>query len=435
MSDKTFVLDTNVIINNPLCFNKFDGNDVVIPLVVLEEIDGFKKGEGSRSANARTASRFLDDLRKVGSLHKGVVMEGGGTLCVWPESPDVTFTKTANSQQNDNILLQSVIDNANKYENLILVTEDINLRIRADVFDVPAEGYQNSRAEDLSFYSEVHKFIIPDARMDKLNKDKVIKVFETPEIAETCYQNECVVLSGASTGSPTLARVGSYDLSKVRTDREIYSIRGLNKEQHFALDLLMDPEVSLVVIPGPAGCGKTLLSLAAGLQQTVESGNKYRRMLISRPVVPMGKDIGFLPGELEDKLDPWMAPIYDNMDHLHNGPKTGKEALEYYKMDGTLEIGALNFIRGRSFTDTYVLIDEVQNLSPHEVKTIVTRAGKGTKIVMTGDPDQIDNPYLDHYSNGISYLIDRMRGQEMFGHVTLLKGERSPLAETAAKIL
>jgi PhoH-like ATPase len=450
---KNFVIDTNVVINDPHCILKFGENNVIIPLVVLEEIDNFKKGNSSRAGAARTVTRLLDDLRERGRLDKGVELDNGGTLIVDAEFPEVLFTDTIDKNKNDNIILQSALNwsKGDKYDNVVLVTEDINLRVRADGLGVNTEGYQNTRVEDVSFYDEVETYSCSRQLIDALFADGYLSYPAVLQIEGEKSQlwsrtrgkdltNQHAVLEPWEQGATALIRHEFGGIKVIRPETtNAYSVGPRNKEQSFALDLLMDPDISLVVLAGKAGCGKTLLALAAGLEQVIEPGrDKYGQLMISRPVIPMGRDIGFLPGTLDEKLEPWMAPIYDNMDYLHRGgtkETKGKEAVEQQIHYGNISIDALSYIRGRSLSNKYVLIDEAQNLSAHEIKTIVTRAGQNTKVVLTGDPFQIDNPYLDHYNNGLSYLIDRMRGQEMFGSVALLDGERSELAEVAAKLL
>lgn len=435
---KTFFLDTNVILNDPVCFKKFGKNNVVIPLIVLEELDSFKNKNNSIAPSARHAVREIDNLREQseGYLHKGVDLESGGTLYVTTDIPEVNFSPI---NKNDNILLQSVINHIknDKFKNVVLITEDINLRVRSDSLGVKTEEYKNQRVADVSFYEPPKEYYLSDKIVNKLANGKVIKncLQDNPNDKKV-FINDSLVVKSLSTSSKSILCTKTLDgVKKINDNYCVSTIEPRNKEQIFAFNLLMNPDVSLVVLAGKAGCGKTLLSLAAGLD--LVDKEIYDQVLISRPVVPMGgSDIGYLPGDIDEKMRPWMAPIYDNIECMHkNSKETGEELFNNYRNFNQMDICPLTHIRGRSLSNKLLLVDEGQNLNPHEISTIVTRAGNNTKVVVTGDPYQIDNPYLDTQSNGISYLIDRLRGQNLFGYVTLHKGERSDLAEMAARLL
>jgi PhoH-like ATPase len=433
MKKKNFVLDSNVLINDPLCFYKFEENDITIPLIVLEEIDSFKKEESSRAQSSRQINRELDKLRELGTLNKGVKLSNGGTLRVEDSCPEPVFTKTTGKAYNDNVILQTILNlkEKNKRINYILVTKDINLRVRADSLGIPAQDYENMKVDDVSFYDPVRTLFLPDEDVDLIFKEGGIPC--DLEVG----QNTNFVVKSESSNKSALAVYKSGCLYNVRSGEEAYGLKPRNKEQAFALDVLMDEDIHLVVLTGAAGVGKSLVCLAAGLEQVVNQGS-YEKVLVSRPVIPMGKDIGFLPGTEREKIDPWLGPIYDSYEFLsRNAVKNmrGREGLDQLEHFGKFEIQVLTYIRGRSISNSFIMIDEVQNLTRHEMKTILTRAGKGSKIVLTGDVFQIDNPYLDIYSNGLTYVIDKLRGEKIFAHVHLTKGERSALAELAAEKL
>lgn len=412
---KTFVLDTNVLINDPIAFKKFEDNDIIIPLVVVQELDGLKKRQDTTGFAARQAARELDELRDNGKLDRGVDLPSGGNLRVVTEMPNVDFA--TEKVTNDHIILQVCKDNPG----WTLITEDTFMRVLADSLDIPVDRYRNAIVK-VNPYSTTRE--IQFSEMDKLY-DKGAIGYEGEELEE----NEYVVARCG--GQSALCRYSFGVLYSVPSQR-IMSLRSRNKEQQFLLDALMNPEIKLVAATGMAGTGKTLLAIAAGLEQATEK-DVYKCVTIARPMIPLGKDVGFLPGTLDEKLDPWMGPIHDSIEFLTGGKD--KDAVWFYKKSGKLKIEALTYLRGRSLPNQFVIVDEAQNLSQHEVKTIVTRAGEGTKIIFTGDPHQIDSPYLDQYNNGLSYLIDRFKGEDLFACVSLHRGERSELAELAAKIL
>ena len=422
---KQFVLDTNVLINDPLAFKKFDKCEILIPLIVVSELDGLKKRRDPTGVAARHAARELDELRDGGKLNEGVKLPSGGILRVLNSVPRPSFEVPGDKGANDHVILQNCIDNPGS----ILVTEDTFMRVLADALGIPVERYKNSVVEDDSMYQECRKIELPSSVINSLYQNDMIR-------HETDLDVNEYAVGVAGTQSVLIRGFGDGVVGKVRSsDQNVMGINSRNKEQAFLLDALLDPGVSLVAAAGVAGTGKTLLAIAAGLQQTVNPPNPvlFESVTVSRPIVSMGNEIGFLPGTLEEKMDPWMGPIWDSIEFLTGGKKN--KAVEEYRERGKLEVQALTYIRGRSLPKKFILVDEAQNLSSHEVKTIITRAGTGTKLVFTGDPYQIDSPYLDQYNNGLSFIIDRFSGEDIFAHVTLHKGERSELAELAAKLL
>jgi PhoH-like ATPase len=439
---KNYVLDTNVLLHDPRAIFKFEDNDVVIPIYVIEEIDTFKKEGTERGRNARSISRLLDELRgDGGSLSRGVTLEGGGTLRILiPEKrPQLGVGLDKHSQ--DTAILQTAIDvrDKDKSKPTIFVTMDTNLRIRADALGIVSETYENQRVEDDTIEQPFFEVEVPDESVDEFFSDGFLSLPSTPGL----HANAAVMLKGAKSQGHTA--LGRYDAAKgqvvsLRVSRDgILGIRPRNREQSFALDVLLDDAIRLVTLLGKAGTGKTLLAIAAGLKRTTEDGT-YSRLVVSRPIMPLGRDLGFLPGDVDEKLNPWMQPIFDNLEFLFsNGAnaKNGRNTRGFIELleTGTIQVEPLTYIRGRSLPNQYLIVDEAQNLTPHEVKTIITRCGEGTKIILTGDPQQIDNPYVDHASNGLSVVAERFRREKIAAHVVLSKGERSELAELAANLL
>ena len=436
---KNYVLDANVLLHDPHAIFKFEDNDLIIPIFAIEEIDQFKREGSERGRNARTIARLLDELRDTrGTLSRAVPLDGGGTLRIaLPEKrPDRLVGLQAQSQ--DLAILQTAIDVRDKdpAKATIFVTMDTNLRIRADALGVTSETYENQRVEDLELQPAVVELDVPGADVDAVFQSGQL----APPSGANLHPNVAVLLRDAALRTHTaLGRYDGKQITSLRVGREgVLGVRPRNKEQSFALDLLLDDSVRLVTLIGKAGTGKTLLALAAGLKRTTEDG-VYTRMLVSRPIMPLGRDLGFLPGDVDEKLNPWMQPIYDNLEFLYSNAagRGGRESRGFLELieSGTVQVEPLTYIRGRSLPHQYLIVDEAQNLTPHEVKTIITRAGEGTKIVLTGDPHQIDNPYVDHASNGLSVAADRFKRERIAGHIVLAKGERSELAELAANLL
>jgi PhoH-like ATPase len=436
---KIYVLDTNVLLHDPYAIFKFEDNDLILPIYVIEEIDNFKRESNERGRNARTVARLLDAERaRSGSLaHAVSIGDNGGTLRVYvPERrPDLPALKPS----GDHAILQTAIEVRERTPDkpTILVTMDVNLRIRADAMGVATQAYENQAVDIEQMETGIVELAVTAAALDEFYEKGAHK----PQPEAKLYPNLCVVMRDDSPRQRS--GLGRYhgDKGEIRPllvgKEGIMGIRPRNKEQSFALDLLVDDSVRLVTLVGKAGTGKTLLALAAGLKRTVEQG-AYTRLLVSRPVMPMGKDLGYLPGTVEEKLNPWMQPVYDNLEFLlvaGGGRKRTMQDVRELFDSGQLQVEPLTYIRGRSLPQQYVIVDEAQNLTPHEVKTIVTRCGEGTKIILTGDPFQIDNPYVDSATNGLTVAADRLHGETLVGHILLSKGERSELANLAANKL
>ncbi len=437
MPKKIFVLDTNVLLHDPKALLKFEDNDVYVPIVVIEEIDNFKKDMNEIGRNARYVSRFLDSLRKKGKLCDGVALgEGLGKVFI-PLTREAVDLGVTVGNRADNEILKIAVDLTKKMGDkvVVFVTKDTNLRIKADALGVPSEDYENDKIQLEDLYSGSADYYTTAATISQIyDKDEI----PLPEDLVGIFPNEFVTLINSE--NPKQSALARYNSVMKSLDRlgdmdPIWGITPRNKEQNFALNVLVDPDISLVTLVGKAGTGKTLLAIAAGLLQVADS-RIYDRMLIARPVIPMGKDLGYLPGDVGEKMRPWMQPIFDNLDFLISGSEmAGVPGYQELITQKILHVEPLTYIRGRSIPRQYMVIDEAQNLTPHEVKTIITRAGEGTKVILTGDPYQIDNPYVDSNSNGLSYLVEHFKEQAVAGHVTLKKGERSALAELAAKLL
>lgn len=437
---KNFILDTNVLLHDPQSLFKFQDNNIIIPITVIEEVDRFKKDMNETGRNARMVSRILDSMREKGSLAAGVTMPGGGTLRIemFAEKYFKNLPVDLRVDNGDNRIIAVAQDVRDRFPDMvtIFVTKDSNLRIKADAIGLIAEDYESDKVDIQDLYSGTRTIEVPPDSVDRFYGQGWL------EAPVTMAPNEFITIvdsanpnhSAICRNDPANARI--VPVRKVPKEG-IWSLFPRNREQSFALDVLMDDSIKLVTLVGKAGTGKTLLAIAAGLHKTAEE-NIYNRLLVSRPVFPMGKDLGFLPGDIEEKLTPWMQPIFDNVELLISGHESEKRHSKGYKelmAMGLLDIEPLTYIRGRSIPNQYLIVDEAQNLTPHEIKTIVTRVGEGTKIVLTGDPYQIDNPYVDSSSNGLTYLVEKFKGERIAAHVTLTKGERSELAELAANLL
>ena len=437
---KNYVLDTNVLLHDPQAIYKFSDNNVILPLTVIEEIDRFKKDQSETGRNARQISRTIDGFRQQAKLVDGVPLENGGTLrvAIYRQEFLLKLPPELRNDQGDNRILAVAQDLQESLPEgtVFFVTKDINLRIKADTIGLYAEDYQSDKVPIEDLYTGASELIVAGNQIDQFYEQGHL------DIAEEFYANQGLTL--VDDANPSHTAIGRYDATRkavialIKSPKEgIWGIHPRNREQQFAFDLLLNDEIRLVSLVGKAGTGKTLLAIAAGLVKTADE-SAYNRLLVSRPVYPMGRDLGFLPGDIEDKLAPWMQPIFDNVELLLSSYDEGGNRKRGYRelIDlGLMEIEPLTYIRGRSIPKQYMIVDEAQNLTPHEIKTIITRAGEGTKIVLTGDPYQIDNPYVDSASNGLSFSVERLKGQGITGHTTLTKGERSELAELAANLL
>ncbi|QZZ20707.1 PhoH family protein [Leptothermofonsia sichuanensis E412] len=439
---KAFVLDTNVLLHDPSAMVRFKDNDVILPITIIEELDRFKKQPEMTGRNARQASRKLDELRQLGRLTEGVPINGGGSLRValcHQETLKELPTELAHGNGDNMILAVALELQRQGFYPVVLVSKDTNLRIKADALGLAAEDYETDKVDVGGLYTGMAEIAVTVGQIDHLFKQGGITL-DLP-----LFPNQALTLVNESNPSHTALAIVDGESGKIVPLTKIphhgvSRIYPRNREQKFALDLLLRDSIQLVTLVGTAGTGKTLLAIAAGLQKVADE-HLYSRLLISRPVVPMGRDIGYLPGDISEKLTPWMQPLYDNFDLiLGTQESAGKPAHwrrghEELIEQGLLQIEPLTYIRGRTIPKQFFVVDEAQNLTPHEVKTILTRAGENTKVVLTGDPDQIDNPYVDAASNGLTYIVEKFKGEPLAGHITLLKGERSSLAERAAALL
>lgn len=436
---KTFVLDTNVLLFDPMAIQKFGANEIYIPLIVVEELDRFKKDQNENGRNARMFSRIVDEYRRQGSVTKGIKLENGGTLVVTiDQMTDSIDDSVIDLTINDNRILATALSLKEQGKNVLVVSKDINLRLKADIIGLAAEDYGKKDVSLDELYSGQRILELEPEALTEFEKNRFLDLDQAAELG--IMPNEYLILQ--EKGNSRRRGVGRYNLMKkgvvplIPIREGVWGIYPKNLEQQFALDALLNDEIKLVTLVGKAGTGKTLLAIAAGLEMTITQ-EKYSRLLVSRPVQPMGRDLGYLPGDINEKLAPWMQPIFDNMDFLF-GQQRGQGGTSSYEdliNHGLLHIEPLTYIRGRSIPGQYLIVDEAQNLSPHEVKTIITRAGEGTKIVLTGDCHQIDNPYLDEINNGLAYCVDRLKTEDIIGHTILKIGERSALSEAASKLL
>jgi PhoH-like ATPase len=438
MSRKAFVIDTNVLLYDPESIKKFKDSDVILPLIVLEELDAMKRFSDELGKNARQVMRYLDSLSSVkNNLYSGVSLDYGITLRIYLEPLADPIARSAFPlplDKNDNKILYAAFQLKKQGETVILVSKDVVVRVKAEAIDLPAEDYENLKTSFDTIYKGYREVELDKRSIDLFYKDRSL-----PLDLDDLFPNEycflrCKEMSSAMGKYNAKTRVLEPLLS---LQRSIWGIHPLNAQQQCALDLLLRDDIKLVTLLGPAGTGKTLLALAAGLKKVFDDA-VYTRILISRPIVPLGKDIGYLPGTKEEKLYHWMQPIYDNLEFLcesSTGASDGKETQKWILESKKIEMEAVTYIRGRSLPKMFMIIDEAQNLTPHEVKTIISRAGQGTKVVLTGDPTQIDNPYLDKDSNGLTFVVGKLRNRSLFGHIFLERTERSELAALAAEIL
>lgn len=454
---KHFVLDTNVLLHNAASIYKFDDNHVVIPFAVLEELDKIKKGNDDVARNGRQVSRELDKLRQKGRLADGVLWNSrGGTIRV--EFANETRPHWIAENTPDNRIIAVAWHLKEQGKRVVLITKDINVRLRSDALGIQTEDFEAERVDVDHLYAGYKALAVPDAVIDQLYSEKQLALSEVREhLIETLtdgstvpvelHANQYVQLRGALDESHTgLARrlADTDHLIPVHGPRKaVYGIMARNVQQTMALDLLLDDEVKLITLLGSAGTGKTLLAIAAGMTKVLTE-QRYDKLLVARPIMPMGRDIGYLPGDKNEKLSAWMQPIFDNLSYLMSTRGAGSQHADSLHAEqriaqlmsaGQLVLEPLTYIRGRSIPHQFIIVDEAQNLTPHEVKTIISRVGEGTKIVLTGDVGQIDNPYLDASSNGLAYTVERLKGQPGVGHITLARSERSELASLAASLL
>ena len=430
---KAFVLDTNVILHDPRALFAFEEAKVVIPLPVIEELDTFKRNNDERGRNARLVARTLDKLRKKGRLSDGVPLAHGGILKVEILHSEGELPEPFHSDSKDNRILSVAQHMKKQGERVVFISKDINLRIKAEAIGLETEDYEKEKVDVSELYEGWREVRVPAKDIDTFYHDKKLE-------QGVYFPNEFVILKDEAGGSASALTRFDPKLKALvpltKTESAPWGIKPLNIEQRFALELLMSPDIQLVTLVGVPGSGKTLLALAAGLEQIL--GRKdYRRILVSRPVIPVGHDIGFLPGTKQEKLDTWMEAIYDNLEFLLDRPHKEESDIDIRMLldEGKIEAEAVAFLRGRTLPNQYILIDDAQNLTPHEMKTVISRVGLGSKIVLTGDPYQIDNYYLDSESNGLTHLVERFKGQALFGHVRFTKSERSVLASLASDLL
>ena len=441
MARKSFVLDTNVIMHNPAALTSFADNEVVIPFQVLEELDEFKKDTTELGQNARMAIRFLDRLRDKGGLSEGVALnETGGTLRVDVEDSLVEHTALSDDTP-DNRILSAALRLKEAGKEVIFISKDICARIKSDVLGIRTMDFEKQKVDfDRLFKGYREAPAAPEAIHALLHDQKLELNFPDDPLGA----NEFVILKTAADGAVT-STLARYDAERRHlvptrfTEMSFMGVRARNVQQQMVFELLMNNDIRMVTMLGQAGTGKTLLAVACGLHQILNA-HSYEKLLVSRPIMPLGRDIGYLPGTKEEKLASWMQPIFDNLSFIFSlSARHGGETVEKMVADlqarGLLELEALTYIRGRSIPRQYLIVDEAQNLTPHEVKTIATRVGEGTKLVFTGDATQIDNPYLDSSTNGLSYAVEQMRGLSLVGHVTLETSERSTLARLASERL
>jgi PhoH-like ATPase len=439
---KIFVIDTNVILHDPTAILRFEENEIVLPIAVIEELDRFKKQPEMTGRNAREVARTLDRLRQQGNLTTGVSLSHGGTLRVALSDRDTLKTlplELSGDVADNAILAVGMQCKQNCQCPVVVVSKDTNLRIKADALGLHAEDYETDKVDVDELYTGSTEVLV--------SPEQIAEFFQVGSVTleREFLPNQDITLVDSLNPSHTALGMVEGNSSKIipliaLPKLGVSRIQPRNREQRFALNLLLQDSIKLVTLVGKAGTGKTLLAIAAGLQKVADE-KLYNRLLISRPVVPMGKDLGYLPGDINDKLTPWMQPLYDNFDlifrtqDVSEKPGHWRRGHEELIEMGMLQIEPLTYIRGRTIPQQFLIIDEAQNLTPHEVKTIITRAGEGTKVILTGDPDQIDNPYIDAASNGLTYVVERFKHEPLAGHITLFKGERSGLAERAAVLL
>ncbi len=444
-SASVYVLDISVLLHSPDALYDFPEKEVVLPVSILDALDLLKLDLGEKGRTAKLVSHMLDECRQYGSLAEGVRLPNGGKLRIElsiPEAGSIPYSLNSKNFSNRVLAVAWMLNQKNK--DLVFVSQDENLRTKANTLNVSTISYAGHKKDDSCLYSGMRTYEVSKQKLRKLSQHSLIlaeDVFSEQDEKFEFYPNQGLLLHSSEVPEEDILAIynhGNKNFEAVAKEQGVWGIRPRNPEQRQALALLMNPKISVVTLSGKAGTGKTLLALAVGLQQMMVD-NLFARMLVSRPIFPMGRDLGFLPGDTQEKLAPWMQPIFDNLELLINNTaaKKGSKRNSYQElMDrGMLVVEPLTYIRGRSIPQQYMIVDEAQNLTPHEMKTIVTRVGEGTKIVLTGDPNQIDNTDVNLSSNGLSTLVERFKDSPLAGHVRFKNVERSALAELAATVL
>jgi PhoH-like ATPase len=434
-----YVLDTSVFLTNANSVYAYGDNDIIVPMKVLEEIDKHKKRQDSVGSNARTIIRIFDDLREIGSLYEGVrLQEGKGMLVVRPSALNVHayLPDDLSPDVPDHKIIATAMQEREKSpdHDIVLVSRDVNMRVICDALGLPTEDYNPDQVLESGeeVYTGFTEVLVDDGVIDTFYAGSPLELPERD--LERLHPNQFVMIKSninESRAAFTRFKNPTEPFSKLFNRKNVYGISPRNKEQTFAMDLLFDKTIPVVSLIGSAGTGKTLCALSAGLEQVLETED-YTRLIVSRPIQPLGKEIGFLPGTMEEKMAPWLTPIQDNLQFLMGNDKL---MLQEYLDRGTIEMEAITYIRGRSISKAFIIIDEAQNLTRHELKTIITRVGEDSKLILTGDIEQIDNAYVDETSNGLTYAVEKFKEHALGGHVTFSKGERSAIATLAAKIL
>jgi len=433
MTGRCFLLDTNVLIHDSTALEAFEEHHIVITVDVLEELDRFKRENDERGRNARRVIRTIDELRKNGPLREGVPLSGGGLLFVLVDNYVSHLPTGMDGSIPDNRLLATALYLQEQGVDVTFVTKDINARVKGDALGIRSEDLQRDTVDFDELYTGWTELDCASSDIDAFYSESYL------ELDGDFHPNEGILLRNEANTKQTALGIyqgGTNRIEKLRFEElHPWGLHALNMQQHFALELLLREDIQLVSMLGQAGTGKTLLALAVGLHKVAEE-KSYRRIMVSRPIMPLGRDIGYLPGSKEEKLESWMEPIFDNLQFLVDPQlEQSSDKVDYLFDTGVIEVEAVTYIRGRSLPRLYIIIDEAQNLTPHEVKTVVSRAGHDTKVVLTGDAYQIDNPYLDASSNGLTYLVERFKDEPIYGHITLAKSERSRLASLAADLL
>lgn len=441
MAKKFYILDTSVYLTDYRSVFSYGTNDIIVPLIVLEELDNCKKRPNEVGVNARGIIRIFDELRAKGSFQKGIrLQKGSGLIKTEPANLELLPSGYSASVPDHQIIATAMsVREQFPTRKVIVVSNDINLRIKCDAIGLQAEKYDTEKVIDKrsELYGGFTKLLVDDQIIDRFYGGEKIYLSDAVEGEPNIYPNQFVMLVSSSNEKKTAITRFIDSLLPFKKipdykEEDLWGISPKNKEQNFALDLLLDPNLPIVSLIGKAGSGKTLCAIAAGLQQVMGQDAPYRRLIVSRPVMPMGKDLGYLPGTMEEKMAPWLAPVQDNLRFLLGDDNL---MLNDYMQKKIIEIEALTYIRGRSIQNAFIVIDECQNLTRHEIKTILTRVGEGTKIILTGDIEQIDNVNINETSNGLTYAIEKLKSSDLTGHITFIKGERSKVATLCAKIL